>query len=234
MMIDAAERGGAILAIAHSRRFHFNLAHLKSLVEVGAFGRVIHISIEDGFAFSWPTQTGYMFHPATASGVLLENGIHSLDLLLWLKGYPENVRYRDDALGGVESNLELSLLWADGTTALLKVSRTATLANRLVLHGEEGAARCDVYEGQRLHLTLPSSKVGQAIGPIVLEADVPQDALDVMAAQLADFAQSIALRRRPRATSGDGLAAIRLVEACYGRRAMRSLPAYAPLPGVLR
>jgi predicted dehydrogenase len=232
-MIGAAQAGGARLAVGHSRRFHANLAQLKALLDLGAFGAVRELWAEDGFAFSWPTQTGYMFKPGTASGVLLENGIHLLDTLRWLAGGAHVVSYADDALGGVESNAELVLRFMTGAQASVKISRTAQLANRLELVGQLGWASCDLYEGQNLKLDLPHSKAGSALGAITLQATRPQDGVAIGAEQLVDFARSAVEGREPRARGEDGLGAVALVEECYGCRRQRSLPSKAPLPGLV-
>jgi len=233
-MIEAAVAGGVRLAVGHSRRFHANLAQLKELVDLGAFGAVQDVSAEDGSAFSWPTATGYMFRPGTASGVLLENGIHVLDTLLWLLGDAGVESYADDALGGVESNAELRLHFACGAQGSVRVSRTAELANRLELVGELGRASCALYDGARLELDLPQGKAGAALGPVTLAAARPQDGAAIAAEQLADFARAVVEGRGPRAGGTDGLRAVALAERCYAVRGQRALPDRAPLPGVVR
>lgn len=233
-MLASADAGGVLLATAHSRRFHHNIHVLKTLIELNALGEIYYVKVQDGFVFSWPTQTAYMFRSSTAAGVLLETGIHVIDTLLWLFGAVEEVRYRDDALGGVESNVEMMLRFERKTVAEVKISRTANLSNVLEVYGALGWARCDVYEGQFLDLHLPASSIGTAFGGLVVSADTPQDNQSIMAWQLEDFAQSVVERRRPRATGEDGLKAVGLVETCYGQRKARSLPLRAPLPGVVQ
>ncbi len=232
-MIEAARAGNAILATAQSRRFHFNLAQIKRLVDAEAFGTSYHVRALDGYTFSWPTQTGYMFHGQTACGVLLESGIHVLDALLWLFGAPEVVWYADDALGGVESNVEIALQWSPDRTAEVKISRTADLANTLEIHGSLGWARLDLYDGRTLTVHLPQSKAGRVLGTATLQASVPQDGPAVMAQQLSDFARSLVEGQTPRATGCDGLRSIELVERCYQTKTGRPVPQQIPLPGVV-
>jgi len=54
----------------------------------------------------------------------------------------------------------------------------------------------------------------------------------VVAAQLRDFAESIAARRPPAATGADGLRVVQFIEQCYAAKRARPLPARAPIPGV--
>ena len=231
-MITAAEKAGVVLATAHSRRFHFNVATLRTLLQQGVFGPVQRVEIADGFAFSWGTKTGYMFRPGSASGVLIENGIHVLDGLNWLLGQPAGFEYHDDALGGVESNVDLTLHYADGAVATVKISRTADLANTLTLIGSTGSAQLDLYDGTTLRLDLPQSKVGRQVGSMTLTATTPQDNQAIMAAQLADFARSVVGGEPPRTSGQDGLAAVQLVADCYAQVRNRPVPDHAPLPGL--
>jgi predicted dehydrogenase len=231
-MVEAAERGGALLATAHSRRFHFNLATVKALLDLEAFGAVHEVVVEDGLPFAWPTQTGYMFAGPSACGVLLENGVHVLDTLLWWLGPAEMLTYRDDALGGVESNAELALRFG-AADASVKISRTAELANTVTLRGELGWARCALYDGRRLELSLPHGKAGAGLGEAVLRAASPQDNAFLMAAQLADFARAVVEGASPRADGHDGLAAVELAARCYAARGPRPERMPAPPPGVV-
>ena len=218
-MVAAARDAGVMLATAHSRRFHDNLSTLKHLVDADAFGEVRHVRIRDGHPFGWPTRTGYMFSGATACGVLLENGIHALDSLLWLLGDEVEVEdYRDDARGGVESHVSLVLRFAHGARADVKVSRLAELANRLWLEGSLGRAELPLYDGRPLRLELPHGKLGSAAPHLDSVAALPQDNTYVMARQLADFASAARSANPPRASGEDGRRAVALAARCYTAR----------------
>lgn len=232
-MIRAAGAANVCLAAAHSRRFHFNLAQIKYLLDLGVLGKVYHARAHDGYAFSWPTATGYMFRGATASGVLLENGIHLLDSLLWFLGPAAALSYADDALGGVESNACLMLRFEGGANAEIHVSRTADLANTIELFGDRGRARCSLYDGRMLELEAEQGKAGSALGKMTLEAPSAQDYQWIMAEQLADFATSAVEGTAPRSGGWDALHAITLIEHCYTLRGAGRILDAAPQPGLV-
>lgn len=224
-MVAAAARSGAVLAAAHSRRFHANLVSLKVLADLGALGTLRRVIVRDGHPFAWPTRTGYMFRGDTACGVLLENGIHVLDTLLWLLGEDADVlRYSDDARGGVESHAAATLRFGE-TLADVMVSRLVELPNTLRLEGDLGWAEMPLYDGSPLRLHLPEGKVGSVLGPLDVSSDAPQDNPFVMARQLEDFAMAVAGRGTPRATGEDGLRAVALAERCYAQRPVPTVSA---------
>ncbi len=231
-LVQAAGQGGTILAAGHNRRFAWNLEALRDLLAGAGLGQVVSVRAEDGFPFNWPARTGYAWERAhSGGGVLLENGVHLLDTLQWLLGDAEVVAYRDDALGGLESNARLTLRLASGATAQVWVTRTCEAANRLRVEGSDGWAEAPLYDTNRLTFYAGRSKAGRALGPVTITAPFPQDYVSLMAAQLADFAASVRRGDPPRTSGEEAARTIGLVEQAYALKAGRPLPAQAPLPG---
>lgn len=230
-MVQAAREGKTILAAGHNRRFAWNLEALRELLRGGGLGRVTAVHAEDGFPFNWPARTAYTFTRAQGSGVLIENGVHVLDTLQWLLGEAKIADYRDDALGGVESNARLVLRFAEGITGHVWVTRTCEAGNFLRLEATDGWAEAPLYDHNRLTFAARNSKAGRALGTVTIAAPFPQDYVTLMAAQLVDFAASIRQGRPPRASGEEAARTIALIERAYSLKAGRPLPEQAPLPG---
>lgn len=84
---------GVILAVGHNRRFNAVAQRLKSLLEAGDFGTLLHIEAN----FSAPGALAYTPERWRASrgespgGALTGLGVHMIDLLTWLGGPAERV-----------------------------------------------------------------------------------------------------------------------------------------------
>lgn len=228
----AAREHKALLALGHNRRFSWNLEALRALLAGGGMGQVTAIEVEDGFPLSWPSRTDFVFQPAqVGGGVLMENGVHVLDTLLWLFGPAQVEEYQDDSLGGMESNARLRLRFTGDIPARVWITRTAEARNRLRLEAADGWAEAPIYDTTHLTFDARRGKAGRALGPVTIAAEQPQDYVDLMAAQLADFAHAIRNQHPPRTTGEDGVQTIRLVEQAYALKRGRPLPEQAPLPG---
>ncbi len=226
-ILRAAAGARRVLAVAHTYRFFPNRQRVQALLRQGALGRVRQVEVEEGTPTEWPTRTGYTFRRELVSGgVLLNLGIHSLDALFWWFGHPVEALYQDDAVGGLESNARIRLRFAEDVVATVRLSRTCRLANRIRVEGEAGALTLPVYDQLQLTEEWGSKAVTRKV------AAGKSGVVRVVAAQLRDFAESIAARRPPAATGADGLRVVQFIEQCYAAKRARPLPARAPIPGV--
>jgi predicted dehydrogenase len=84
---------GVILAVGHNRRFNAVANRLKSMIEAGEFGTLLHLEAN----FSAPGALSYTPDRWRASrgespgGALTGLGVHMIDLLTWLGGSAERV-----------------------------------------------------------------------------------------------------------------------------------------------
>ena len=89
IILEAARQAKRVLAVAHTYRFMPNRIHAHSLLQEKFLGRLFAVDVEQGDPADWPTRTGYSVrHELIPGGVLLNEGIHSLDTLFWWFGPP--------------------------------------------------------------------------------------------------------------------------------------------------
>jgi len=227
MMLSAAAASARIIAIGHNYRFFPNRAFARNLYKTGQLGRMLAVNVEQGDRFGSSSRTLYTLRrEMVPGGVLFNDGIHTLDMLFWWFGEPESFEYRDDSLGGLESNVELELNYSDGGTAHFRLSRTCSLSNSVSMRFEHGELSFPIYDMAALRLRL-NGRTGQ----LVLHT-TPWDFVEIAALQLRDFALAALNDRSPSVPGEDGFRTVRFIEECYFLASQRPRPSKTPLPGV--
>ena len=83
-MIAAADTSGACLAVGQMYRFNPAYRWVKALVACGALGDIRRVEVRTGAPYGWPLKSdGLWRRDVAGGGVLLDAGVHILDLLLW-------------------------------------------------------------------------------------------------------------------------------------------------------
>lgn len=153
-----AEPHRGVFAIMYNQRTDPCFGKVRELVRGGTLGPIRRFAwtITDWFR----TNAYYRSSPWRATwsgeggGVLLNQGVHNLDLLQWIFGMPERVRARA-AFGrfhpiDVEDEVTAMMEYADGVTGVFTTtSGEAPGLNRLEIAGDRGLL---VLEGDRLTL----------------------------------------------------------------------------------
>jgi UDP-N-acetyl-2-amino-2-deoxyglucuronate dehydrogenase len=178
-------------------------------------------------------------------GALMNQGVHMVDLLLWLLGRPREVsaytaRLAHDRIE-VEDVAVATLTFASGALAVLHATTAAYpgLGVRLQVHGSRGsavihddqleyfhAAGGDGADGQPAGATSPAdgaagtAPANQAPGqvPVTALRGAPKPPDDVVVGHLRqydDVVEAIDGRRPPAVRVADGLLALAVVEAVY-------------------
>jgi predicted dehydrogenase len=82
-----ASRGGAVIAVGMTTRFNPGIRALRDAVRSGALGRVLAAHDRVAFTLSPGDLANWYFDPGrSGGGVLVTNGVHSLDRLAWILG----------------------------------------------------------------------------------------------------------------------------------------------------
>jgi len=158
-MIAAAAAAGVRLGVALQRRADPQLQRLRAAVAAGELGRLAlgMVSIPYHRPQRYYDQAAWRGTWAQdGGGVLMNQGIHLIDLLLWLMGDPVEVQARAATLHRaveVEDTLAATLRFADG--ALATVAATTTVEpgfpHRVEIFGTGGGAQIEGEELLRWH-----------------------------------------------------------------------------------
>jgi predicted dehydrogenase len=227
-LVSDAHAAGRILIAGHYKRFFPVFRQIRELIHGGQLGQLRSIRIREGGKFGWPAATASFFDPSqTPGGVLLDIGVHVLDILHWWLGTPESFDYEDDAMGGLEANCRLRGQFRGGATLDLFLSRDWATEDAWTLRFERGCAVYRVNQANRLRLTVEglSRAMEATLQEGIQEADT--NALS-FSAQTAEALRCVASRAAPSVPGPEGLHALRWIRECYERRRLMTPPWFTP------
>jgi predicted dehydrogenase len=213
-MIEAEVKSNAKLMIAHNKRFMSNVILLKRMLDSGALGKAAEYKCEVGSKFKWPTVTDFYFKKEEAGGgTLIDMGVHVIDLFLWFFGDIRNLQYqaKDEMGKGVEDNVLVSFDHNNSIKGNLTLSRTELLENKLIIHGEGGWIKIDIFDTTFIELNTKFSKISSKMRPICARTKNNNSYHD----QFTHFADCIKKNTEPLITGNDGLRVVKVVEDCY-------------------
>jgi len=220
----AATKSGLPVAVNLTRRFIPACREIHRLIHDGAIGTVTGVQIAEGDKFGWPAATPSMFGARSGGqGVLLDIGVHVLDLLTWWLGPDLKVdSYRDDSFGGSEAACDVRLTHGAAPVSV-KLSWLAKQSNLYVIEGTAGTIRWSVYDLDVL--TLQSSASDRVTRKRIPGA--PSAYNDLAKDVIRDFSDAITKGTRPFVTPEDALPSMRLIEDSYARRQRFEMPWHA-------
>lgn len=169
-MIKASRNAGAVLMIGHHKRFVPSVTKAKDLLEQARIGRIRSITGSMGMPRTWQSRSAFHLDPALAGGgVLIDNGVHLIDLVVWLLGsvtalngytLPEDSRVEEDA--------KIEFRSAGDTAGVLRFSHRALLPNVMRIEGEQGFLEFDTYDYPSLKVFAVSTSLCRKAGSVVL------------------------------------------------------------------
>jgi predicted dehydrogenase len=224
-LIEAAAKAGVALGVFFQDRFKPDIVRVKQAMEEGALGRPLLADAR----VPWYRPPEYYsasrwrgIRALDGGGALMNQAIHTVDLLIWLMGDVARVRARTATLLHdieVEDSGAAILEFASGALGLLGFTTAAYpgYARRLSVTGDRGTVAIeqdsivawdlrDVGEGVRLGR--PAAPSEAASSPIVSDVG-PHRAV------IEDFVQAIRDRRPPRCDGRDARRSVAVVEAVY-------------------
>jgi predicted dehydrogenase len=224
-MIAAAKKAQRLLAIGLYKRFFPSSALLKELFTRENLGALRSFTIAEGGPFRWPAATPSFFQKSqTHGGVLLDIGVHVLDLLIYWLGEPTSFSYFDDAMGGLETNSRVQLKYANGACGTVQLSRDWATPQEYRFVFERGLASWKVSDGDS-----SSAMRGQLLTP--LSPNLDDVAAEVQPTNPQSFIQQ--LRNVLAAVRGEekllvpgeeGARSLRFIEACYREKKFLEQP----------
>lgn len=236
-MIAAAHATDRLLAVGLYKRFFPSSRYLKDLFSQGQLGALRSFSISEGGPFRWPAATPSFFNKAqTPGGVLLDIGVHVLDLLIWWLSEPASYRYFDDAMGGLETNARLELGYTGGAKGVIHLSRDWNTPNQYRFVFERGIVGWKVNDANGLTVQLDgasSALRSQLVTPSTPVLTDPAATLQLtnpqsFIAQLQNVAAAIQGRETLLIPGEEGLRSLRFIESCYAHRTLIEQPWFTP------
>ena len=148
-IIDECRKAGVLLSTIFPSRFHESSVELKRAVDEGRFGR---LTVGDAFVKWYRTQQYYDSGKwrgtweLDGGGALMNQAIHSVDLLTWLMGPVAEVRADMGLLAheriAVEDVVMAVVRFANGARGVIEASTAIYpgYLKRIEIHGSEGSA----------------------------------------------------------------------------------------------
>lgn len=221
-MIEVCRENQVQLCVVHPNRFRPAMRRLKERVESGAFGTFSHVNA----TLRWNRNQAYYDQALWRGtrqmdgGVLMNQGIHNLDLLLWLMGEVEEVAsYQATRLRRIETeDTSVSILkFRNGALGVIEAAVTIypnNLEESLSLFGEKGTA---VVGGRTAHAirTWKFADLSEESADQVIQ-QVEEDPWGVPGHQCLIERMTAVIRSggQPPVTGDDGRRALQLVLAC--------------------
>jgi len=221
-MARAAASSRGLLAIGLVRRFFPATQAIRGMLSQRMLGDISSFEFSEGSAsFGWPAASrGYFDRQEAQGGVLMDIGVHALDLLQWWLGRPAIVAFADDAMGGIEANCLIHCRLAGGATGTLRLSRDCALSNRYTIRGTRGWLSWQAGDAGHFDFGLAdSSQVIDSGLRNQADASFERSFLD----QLRNVVAALLGTEELRVPAAEGLASIALIDDCYRQRSLMAM-----------
>ena len=225
IMIELAQKANVRLGVVSQHRFDESTIFLRKAIDDGRLGRIIEA---DGYV-KWHRPQSYYDKPGKGSwqmeggGALINQGIHTVDVLLYLAGRVDSIvaNWQLAAAHKMEAEdvVNALLTYASGATGVLQASTAfwPGFTERIEIHGTKGSA---IITGDRLTTWAVEGDPGDD-APVSSASD-DSGASDPMAIpienlkrQFQDFGSAVQQGRPPLVDGEEGFRALQIVLGVY-------------------
>jgi UDP-N-acetyl-2-amino-2-deoxyglucuronate dehydrogenase len=230
-IIEACERNKVKLCTIFPSRFADSSTTLKAAVAAGRFGR---LTLGETTCKWWRSQAYYDeggwkgTQALDGGGALMNQAIHSVDLLLWMMGDVHSVVGFTAMLAHerieVEDTAVAALRFKNGALGVIQATTSVHpgYPKTIAIHGDRGSAVIEQEDVLRWDFSPPSpddaavkerfaAKVGASGGA----ADPKAISFEGHRRQLADFVEAIASGKPPAVDGREGRKAVAVIRAIY-------------------
>ncbi|WP_137290771.1 Gfo/Idh/MocA family protein [Natronorubrum halophilum] len=211
----AARDADGFCTVGFTMRYANPTKRAVELRETGHLGSLSHVSIDylrrggvPGGGRGWFTDESL-----AGGGVLMDLGVHIIDLALHLLDYPPIIEVTGRTRSefgeyAVDDSATALLRCADGQTISVETSwhGTATPSRECVVRGTEGGLGFEVSGSE---LTYVTADADEAVDAIEVEAE------DMHLAEDREFLEAVAGAREPTETIEEALVVQRVIDAIY-------------------
>jgi predicted dehydrogenase len=219
-LIDAQRETGLTVAVISQRRFQPPVAQIRAAIDSGALGRVTSGIAESAFFRPQSYYDGDDWRGTLAvdgGGALMNQGIHALDLLVWMLGRPVRVSAQTGRLAHegieVEDLAGATIVFESGAIGLMLASTAAYPGRpvRLTIHGDQGTAVLD--DDQLAYFAAADATAPEATALEGPDGWGPTELAHL--AQYRDFIAAVREGRPPAVTLEAGRRSLATVLAVY-------------------
>jgi inositol 2-dehydrogenase len=212
-MADAEQRSGTFFQMGFMRRFDPGYAAAKRQIDEGRIGRPVVFKSTSRDPF--PPSIEYA-NPKSSGGILIDMGIHDIDLARWFMGDVGSVQavgatlvFPELATVGDRDNVIATLTFADGRLGVIDLTRNGFYGYDISteLLGPEGTIRIGYIRETPL-LVMTRNSVAHDTVPYFMERFERAYTL-----QLENFAENVLGGRPAPITIRDGVEALRVAVA---------------------
>ena len=245
-IIRECAAAGVKLSAIFPSRFHDSSIELKRAIEQRRFGR---LTLGDAYV-KWFRPQSYYDSGAwrgtwelDGGGALMNQAIHSVDLLNWLMGPVEEIRAQTGTLAhqriAVEDTAVATLRFAGGALGVIEASTAAYpgYLKRLEIHGDEGSAGMEEEDIVKWDFAKKNRRDAGILAQMGQRKSTGGGASDPAAIgyhgharQFADVLDSIAKDRPPAIDGAQGRASVEIILGIY-KAAETGRPVHLPLAG---
>ena len=230
-LIEACRAGGVKLATIFPARFHAASQQLKAAVDAGRFGR---LTLCEAYV-KWHRTQAYYDSGAwrgtwqlDGGGALMNQAIHSVDLLNWMAGPVAEIRAHVATLAheriAVEDTAVATLRFESGALGVIEATTAAWpgYLKRIELHGSSGSAAMeeeDVVQWDFAKVGRGDAAVRKQMSERVSTGGGAGNPSAIghhgHASQLADFLEAIDKNRAPAIDGAEGRKAVEIILGIY-------------------
>lgn len=217
-MCACAEETGTLLVTAFKFRFFPNVLWAKTLLDAKRLGTVVSARVAFAGIIDM-SEKWFSRKSVSGGGVMMDNGVHAVDLLRFLLGEVRSVRAVAAGRGvplEVEDSAHIFMETASGAWGEAELSWAVPQPrNFLEIHGTGGLLVLWKNGGRFCPATGEPEECEGTEDPVLA---------DPFAAQLSWFLGCVEGRCAPRASAEDGLRAVQIIEAAYVSAADAAIP----------
>jgi predicted dehydrogenase len=230
-IIEACDTAGVKLAAIFPSRFHDSSVKLKAAIEAGRFGR---LTVGDAFVKWFRTQAYYDSGAwrgtwaLDGGGALMNQAIHSVDLLTWLMGPVAEIQANSATLAHerieVEDVAVATLRFENGALGVLEATTAAYpgYLKRIEIHGSEGSAVLEEEDLKAWDFAKPRKEDKAILEQMRAAKSTGGGASDPAAIghhghaiQFRDFVEAVRKNRRPAIDGHEGRRSVEIILGVY-------------------
>ncbi|MEO6638212.1 MAG: Gfo/Idh/MocA family oxidoreductase [Ginsengibacter sp.] len=226
LIAESSKQHKMVVGVAHTFRFAENRKYVRSLLKEIISKEEIIIKIIQASPASWKPETGYSYKKELVpGGVVLIEGLHTLDFLTWVFGKATIQKYIDDSLGGIESNAYMDLSFGENIQASVRMSRTSTLGKYIHVKSESYDIKMDLMNFHEIMINdkkikLNNSKDADPFGKMCYD-------------QLDNFSKAIQGIEPIVCSADEACELTALIENLYAIKKAKKIPVEAPITGFM-